>query len=116
MCKIQLDSQNYPAFMELLQIVVFSACFAECNSQLIWKSSFPKGQCWIHPGMPNELLQAPFTEPQESERAWQQTLVALVFLDQYMKATLTQIIQQMSCKPDGKLKNMYFFQEETKPF
>lgn len=45
-----------------------------------------------------------------------QTLLALVFLDQYMKATLTEIIQQMSCQPDGMLKNMYFFQEETKPF
>lgn len=45
-----------------------------------------------------------------------QTLLALVFLDQYMKATLTQIIQQMSCKPDGKHKNMYFFQEESKAF
>lgn len=45
-----------------------------------------------------------------------QILLALVFLDQYMKATLTQIIQQTSCKPDGKLKNMYFVQEETKLF
>lgn len=43
-------------------------------------------------------------------------LLVLVFLDQYMKVTLTQIIQQMSYKPDGKLKNMYFVQEEAKSF
>lgn len=45
-----------------------------------------------------------------------QTLLALVFLDQYTIATLTEIIQEMSCKPDGMLKNMYFYQEEIKPF
>lgn len=43
-------------------------------------------------------------------------LLALVFLDQYTKATSTQIIQQTSCKPDGKLQNTPFVQEETKPF
>lgn len=42
-------------------------------------------------------------------------LLALVFLDQNMKATLTQIIQWMSCKPDGKLKKekSTFVEEKT---